>query len=108
MMIGYGATSGPWAHELDPLSPAYRANDLGGSAGAGLLNFADSIGAFGCTSLSSTVDWPSVQVMVQWKGNLDAGDIAIIGIVGLRGNDADCCGRYSAPVRTNRPDSLSK
>jgi hypothetical protein len=41
-----------------------------GTQGTGLANFAASIGAFGCTSLISKVDCPSVQVSVQRKGNL--------------------------------------
>jgi hypothetical protein len=48
----------------------YRATVLGGGAGAGLANFAASIVAFGCTSLSSVVDWPSVHVMIHLKGSL--------------------------------------
>src|SRR5258708_15647779 len=43
----------------------------GGATGAdGLANFAASIGTFGCTSLSSVVACPSVQVTTVRKGIL--------------------------------------
>jgi len=51
-------------------SRGYCAANLGGGAGAGLLNLAASIGTFGCTAVSCVVDCPSVQVTVQRKGIL--------------------------------------
>ena len=38
------------------------------AAGAGLANLDASIGAFGCTLASSTVDCPLVQVVVHLNG----------------------------------------
>jgi hypothetical protein len=50
---------------------SYGVAGLGaGTQGIGLANFAASIGTFGCTSLISKVDCPSVQVTAQRKGNL--------------------------------------
>jgi len=42
----------------------------GGVGGDGLANFATSIGAFGCTSLSSKFSFPSSHVTVQRNGIL--------------------------------------
>jgi hypothetical protein len=47
----------------------YRAAGLA-VGGAGMANFAASIRAFACTSLSSIVDRPSVQVTTRRKGTL--------------------------------------
>src|SRR5213594_3109406 len=48
---------------LFPIYPGY----WGRGAGAGLVNFAASIGTFGCTSLSSVVACPLVQVTIHLK-----------------------------------------